>query len=112
MCAKHAAAENLACDFCGDRLKPKFCQLEFPVDDMPQVIVFQLRRFLKSGKCMDKVFGEARLSFGTTCFPLVGLLQHVGDGINSGHYIIAIRLGEGWQTRNDAFLHRFQRPTG
>ena len=85
MCAKHAAAEDLACDFCGDRSKPIFCQLEHPVDDMPQVMIFQLRRLNESRKRMDRIFGESRLSFGSTSFAHVGILQHHGDGVNSGH---------------------------
>ena len=108
MCVKLAGAEDVACDFCGDWSKPKFCQLEYPIDDMPQVMVFQLRRLHESGKRMDKVFRETRLSLGSASFALVGILQHVGDGVNSGHYITTIRLGEGWQTRNDALCTDFQ----
>ena len=94
MCSKHAAAEDLAYDYCGDRLKPKFCQLEFPVGDMPQVLVFQLRRFRESGRRTDKVLGTALLPLATEYFSLCAILQHVRDGVNSGHYITTIRHGD------------------
>ena len=112
ICAKHAAPEGLGCDFCGDRPKPKCGQLEFTVDDMPQVMILRLRRFNQRGKRMDKVFGESHLSFGNTSFALVGILQHLGNGVHSGHYISIVRVGERWQIRNDSICEDFTQLPG
>ena len=41
------------------------------------------------------------LPLGTESLSLCAILQHVGDGVNSGHYITTIRHGDETQTRND-----------
>ena len=61
---------------------------------------------------MDKVYGESRLSFGNTSFALVGILQHLGNGVNSGHYITTFRVGECWQIRNDSIGEEFTQLPG
>eukprot|EP00760_Papus_ankaliazontas_P002664 PhM_4_TR11219/c0_g2_i1/m.78207/K11842/USP12_46; ubiquitin carboxyl-terminal hydrolase 12/46 len=92
-------ANKLYCDCCGGSTEGR---LQLLLDDMPKVLVIQLKRF----RYVDMYTGHRKLShrvsFPTTTlllndrtYRLRGVVIHQGSATNVGHYLACVRTASG-----------------
>ena len=65
-------------------------------------IIFRINRYSAEDRRSDPIVLDEKLTFENGDeYRLEAILQHEGESIHGGHYIIFLRLGEIWECRND-----------
>ncbi|KAL0213855.1 hypothetical protein P9112_006039 [Eukaryota sp. TZLM1-RC] len=108
--------DQIHCDNC--HLKTE-CERKFNIDELPTVLVIQLKRFKFYYECNSFVKLNKRLNIPFNLelksknYKLSSFIVHVGDSFFRGHYIAIVRLNSDllWAAIDDAkfeILHDYQ----
>ena len=97
-----------ACEDCDETQRAR---KELALNELPQLLVLQLKRFTSNGATKD----PRPISFECTLdvrdhsvagtdgkYDLMAVLVHAGSELRRGHYYICVRFGEQWLKFNDS----------
>ncbi|EAX88806.1 Clan CA, family C19, ubiquitin hydrolase-like cysteine peptidase [Trichomonas vaginalis G3] len=68
----------------------------------PDVLVLMPRVFTGVSKCMDKMKPEFKITISGQEYSLKSIIVHIGNDLNSGHYICVFEVSERWVYGDDA----------
>ena len=99
-----------------ENCKYEFCSKEIKIENQPNYIIIQLKRFsaIKEGNTMvlKKIFKESEpfsvvsinTSHGTKIYKVIATIEHTGKEFQSGHYISYILKNGTWFLCNDQVI--------
>ena len=96
-----------------ENCKYEFCSKEINIENQPNYIIIQLKRFsaIKEGNTMvlKKIFKESEpfsvvdinTSHGTKIYKVIATIEHTGHEIETGHYMSYVLKNDTWYCCDD-----------